>query len=261
MEDKGELKFVGRLISTILICVTLIWATTYYVSHSSRNSTSPGSLGTEITRAIQVNGEGKVYGKPDIFKIQVSVSEIAQTTKEAQKKLNEGTKKVLDALKNNQIDDKDIQTIEISVSQEIEWNNTMRKVIGQRATQRFLVTVRNIQKDIERSGNVIDSLTLINGVEIGSMQFDIDDKTSLFTSARELAFKKADQKANELAKLGGLKLSKPVSIKETNQAPYYSPFQNAYLGKAADSMESSTYIPSGQIEIVVDLEISYEITK
>ncbi|MBQ9553680.1 SIMPL domain-containing protein [bacterium] len=38
------------------------------------------------------------------------------------------------------------------------------------------------------------------------MNYDIDDKTDLYSQARELAIKKAYQKASDLAKYAGVKL-------------------------------------------------------
>jgi len=257
MDEVKQRNFGGKFISTALICATIVWATTYYVSHMQNSAGTRISDATGTINNIAVNGEGKVYGKPDILKIQVGVSELAPTSKEAQAKLNASVQKVLNALQGNAVENKDIQTIDLSLTQEIEWNNNTKKILGQRATQRFMITIRNIQKDLERSGKVIDSIASINGVEIGSMQFDIEDKTDLFSNARELAFKKASQKGTELAKLSGLSISKPISIKELIQDPYIVPYQNSYFGKSVNSMDSTTQIPSGQMEITVQLEVLF----
>jgi len=261
MDENKNRGFGGKIVSTILICVTFIWATTFYVSHMTKSTSVDTSVGEELVNTIEVNGEGRVFGRPDILRIQVGISEVALTSKEAQSKLNANVQKVISALKANKVEDKDIQTVELSLIQEVEWNNNTKKILGQRATQRFMVTIRGIQKDLEISGKVIDSVTIINGVEISSMQFDIDDKTELYKEGRELAFKKAKQKADDLAKVAGLSLSKPIRIQDQVQTPYYSPFSNQYLGKAMDSMESSTQIPSGQMEIVVSLNVVFGIQK
>jgi uncharacterized protein YggE len=261
MDENKQRGFSGKIVSTILICVTFIWATTYYVSHMTKSTSLDTSVGEELVNTIEVNGEGRVFGRPDILKIQVGVSEIALTSKEAQAKLNVNIQKVLSALKANKVEEKDIQTVELSLMQEVEWNNNTKKILGQRATQRFMITIRGVQKDLEISGKVIDSITFINGVEIGAMQFDIEDKTELYRQGRELAFKKAKQKADDLAKVAGLSLSKPIRIQDQVQTPYYSPYSNQYLGKAMDSIESSSQIPSGQMEIVVQLNVVFGIQK
>lgn len=259
MEENRTIHYGGKIISTLLICLTIIWTTFYFVTNIKKLVPMNQSTGTMLTHTIQVNGEGKAFGKPDIVKLQISVSEIASTSKEAQKLMNEKTAKVLETLKNNKVDLKDIQTSELSLFTEYDWNSNTRIVRGQRATQRFTVTIRDINKDIERSGKIIDDITLINGIEISSMQFDIDDKTELFKSARELAYKKANQKAVDLAKLSGLKLSKPLIIKDFVTEPMYSPIQNSFIAKDQASTVSSSIVPSGELEIVVQLDITFGI--
>lgn len=257
MEEKNKGYLTGRIVTTIIICVTIIWGMTYYVGNMKNTIGAKTTEAAGIINTITVNGDGKVYGKPDILNIQVGITELAQTSKEAQTKVDVGIKKVMDALHTNSVEDKDIQTTEYSLAQELDWNSSIRKVIGQRATQRLMLKIRDIQKDSTRSSKIIDAITLINGVEISSIQFDIDDKTEIYSSARELAYKKADQKARELAKLAGLSLSKPVSIKEVQSEPYYiAPFQNAFSAKS-DTLGSSTQIPSGQLEISVQLEVIF----
>jgi hypothetical protein len=49
-----------------------------------------------------------------------------------------------------------------------------------------------------RSMTLINQLTFSNNIQIQSMSYDIDDKTDLYTAARELWFEKATQKASEL---------------------------------------------------------------
>jgi len=257
MEEKHSGQFAGKIISSLLVCVTIIWAVHYYVSNLKNMVPANQSTGTTLTHTIQVNGEGKVFGKPDIIRIQISVSELALTSKEAQKKMNEKTAMVMASLKTNQVVLKDIQTSELSLYTEYDWNSSTRTVKGQRATQRFTVTIRDINKDSNRSGKIIDDITVINGIELSSMQFDIDDKTELFKSARELAYKKANQKALDLAKLSGLKLSKPLIIKDYVTEPVYGPFQNSIMAKDQSSNVSSSIIPTGELEIVVQLDITF----
>jgi uncharacterized protein YggE len=64
------------------------------------------------------------------------------------------------------------------------------------------------------------------------MSYDIDDKTTLYSEARKLAFSKA------LAQLGEVTLSKPISISDQVQQSYPGPFPmmqaNIYKTEAAD---------------------------
>lgn len=256
MEEKYKGQMSGSIVGVLLICATIVWGMMYYVGHMKSSIGAKTTETAGIINTISVNGNGKVYGKPDIMNIQVGITDIAPTSREAQAKVDMGIKKVLDALHANAVEDKDIQTYEYSLAQEIDWNSSMRKVIGQRATQRLMIKIRGIQKDSTRSSKIIDAIALINGVEVSSIQFDMDDKTELYSAARELAYKKAEQKAGELSKLAGLSLAKPVSIKETQVEPYITPFQNSFAGKM-ESADLSAQIPAGQLEVTVQLEVIF----
>lgn len=70
---------------------------------------------------------------------------------------------------------------------------------------------------------LIDQIVVIPSVQLQNISYDIEDKSVLLGQARELAFQKAQQKAEQLAKLGGLTLDKPLAINESiaqSIAPY-----------------------------------------
>jgi len=64
------------------------------------------------------------------------------------------------------------------------------------------IIFRNLDnKSVKELEKLINQLTNIETVNIESIDYDIQDKAKIFTQARELAMKKAKQKAEELAKL------------------------------------------------------------
>jgi uncharacterized protein YggE len=58
----------------------------------------------------------------------------------------------------------------------------------------------------DKASQLIDQVSRIDGIQINGINFDIEDRTHLFSQARTLAFEKAQQKAQELAKLAGIKI-------------------------------------------------------
>ena len=59
---------------------------------------------------------------------------------------------------------------------------------------------------------LIDALAKINGINIDSVTFDVSDKTSLETQARESAYLDAKIKAEDYASLAGKTLGKIVKV-------------------------------------------------
>ena len=93
-------------------------------------------------------------------------------------------------------------------------------------------------------------------VEINSIQFTIEDPTTLKMQARVAAMQDAQAKAQTLATEGGVALGKPISISESGG--YYPPGP-FYADVAVDSAAIETPIQAGQLQITVSVHVIYEI--
>ena len=117
----------------------------------------------------------------------------------------------------------------------------------------------DIDKDSEKVGKIIDTLGAINGLELNSVNFDIEDKKEFFSKAREQAFEKAQQKAAEYAKFGKVTLLKPISISDASIS--YNPpvFSNyAKMDMMAENAVGSS-LPAGQLEITATVNVVFGI--
>lgn len=211
----------------------------------------------QISNAISVTGDGKVSAKPDMVQIEVGFQETASTSKDALDKVNSKIDQALKILKNNNIADTDITTNNISVNTEYDYSGSIRRVLGQRASQTLTVKVKKIDEKAAKAVKVIDELSTIDNLQMNGITFDIEDKTALFTKARELAFNKAQQKAEELAKLSKVKLKKPISITDSSfdVTPVSALSNVASFKIAADSAGVGTQISSGEMSVNANLSI------
>ncbi len=251
---------------TILLSVVIlgasIFGTASYLSGQGILVRTPAPTVTtdgKITNTILVNGEGKVYATPDMVEINITATELSKTSKEAQTIVNQRIQQIMEVLKDQGIPEKDIQTVELSVTPEYDYGTT-RTLLGQRATQRLNVKMKKITPQNEKITTVIDKVTELNGIEVGSIVFDIEDKTALFSSARELAFQKAKQKAIELAKLGEVSLLKPVTISDA-AVEYYPPvlYRNQFAADSSLTSNGGSSVALGQLEVSVRLDVTWGI--
>ena len=216
----------------------------------------------KVSNTISVTGDGKVSSKPDMAEISLSFSELASTSRQALDKVNIKINQAMTVLRNNGISDTDITTSGLSVYTEYDYTSNIRRITGQRASESLSVKVKKIDEKATKAAKIIDELSAIDNVQMGGISFDIEDKTKLFSQARELAFNKAKQKASELAKLSGVALAKPVSITDT---VYDISPQPMYANKAVMSLNAaapiadSTQIATGQMDISVNLNILWGI--
>ena len=247
------------LIPTIIIALAVVLSA-LFISRTGVSIKSTGGVESngQISNAISVNGNGEVSAKPDMVQLNIGFQETALTSKDALAKVNAKVDEAMKVLKNNNIPDTDITTNNINVYTEYDYSNSTRRIIGQRASQSLTVKVKKIDDKATKAVKIIDELSVINNLQMNGISFDIEDKTELFSKARELAFNKAEQKAKELAKLSKVKLTKPISISDSSYdvtpMPYatnVAQFKTMAAGSAADSAQIST----GEMDINASLSI------
>lgn len=61
---------------------------------------------------------------------------------------------------------------------------------------------------------MMDQVTNVEGAQIQSTQYDIDNKDKIYEEARKQAFMKAKEKADQLADLANVRLGKVSSISD-----------------------------------------------
>jgi len=254
MTDNKNFPLIA-ICGTIIISLFLFSRTGIFIKQ-----TGTVESGGKISNTISVSGDGKVYAKPDMAEISLSFNELAPTSREALDKVNQKIDEAIKVAKNNGIPDNDISTTGLNVYAEYDYSNSLRRIVGQRASQSLSVKIKKLDSKATKAAKLIDELSAINNVQLGGISFDIEDKTKFYSQARELAFNKAKQKAGELAKLSDVKLSKPVSITDStydiSPRPYYS--NTAELKMTAASNDSSQ-VPTGEMSISTNLSILWGI--
>lgn len=252
------------LIPFIIIAAALILSA-LFISRTGiyiKNTSGVESNG-KISNTISVSGDGKVSTKPDMVKLNIGFQETASTSKEALAKVNSKVDSALKILKDNGISDSDITTSNLNIYTEYDYSNSSRRVIGQRASENLEVKIKKIDDKASKAVKIIDELSAIDNLQMNGIYFDIEDKTTLFSKAREMAFTKAQQKAEELAKLSKVKLAKPVSISDSTYDITPIAVTNVANFKTAsvsqDSAGGGSQISSGQMDITANLSILWGI--
>lgn len=206
-------------------------------------------------KTVSVQGEGKSSLVPNIYTFSITANETGATTKAVNEaialKMNEAQK----ILESNNIDKKDIQSQNVDISENRVYTNSTSRSEGYRGSHTLTIKVRNI----ENAGKIIDDLTAIDGLLVNGGNYTNDDDDATLEAARSLAFENAKKKAEELAKLAGMKLGKPVSINETvSGGGYYPPVYYAREMAMNDST-AGTSINPGEQELSVQVSVVFEI--
>ena len=207
-------------------------------------------------KTVRVTGTGIVAGDPDVVVLSIGVSVERDSVKQARTEAAEAMAGVIESLKGNGLADLDIQTQHFSIHQRYDYSKGRREFRGYSVTNTVSAKIR----DLDSVGNVIDDAAEAGGdlVEINSIQFTIDDPTTLKMQARVAAMQDAQTKAQTLATEGEVTLGKPISISESGDfyAPYPASREFAF---ADDAAAIETPIQSGQLQITVRVNVIYEI--
>ncbi|RKU35311.1 hypothetical protein C6496_17025, partial [Candidatus Poribacteria bacterium] len=225
-------------------------------------SVEPGERTIEVInrekteKTVRVTGTGIVTDNPDVVVLSIGVSVERDSVKQARTEAAEAMAAVIESLKGNGLLDPDIQTQHFSIQQRYDYSKGQREFRGYSVTNTVSAKIR----DLDTVGNVIDDAAEAGGdlVEINSIQFTIDDPTKLKMQARIAAMQDAQAKAQTLATEGGVTLGKPISISESED--YYPPGPvSLEFAFAADAAAVETPIQSGQLQITVRVNVTYEI--
>ena len=207
---------------------------------------------------IWVSGRGEVSAVPDIATLRVGIEAQEATVAEAQSRAVEAMDRVMAALTGNGVAEKDIQTQYFNINQATRWDNVKQQevVLGYRVTNMVTAKIR----EMDKVGTIIDAAAVSGGdlTRINGIGFSVDDPSAYYEEARLKAVADAKAKAEQLADLAGVKLGKPTYISEGAQAPPPIYRQDVYA-KAAGAPAVETPISPGEIEISLDVQISYAI--
>ena len=213
----------------------------------------------ENQSTITVSGIGTVLVNPDTVQMNVMYSHVAQTTKEAKDEVDKKIRQILDILKDEKIDEKNIKTISLNYDVETEYGNGRLVWVGQRAQQTIVVTINDIGNNPNKLPVLLDKLTAIDRVEIRYILFDIEDKTEFFKQSRELAYQKAYDKASQYAVLSGQKIARVLAISEEKNRDVFRggpAMGNVAFSDSAGRSQGSS-VPSGEQEVTTEITITF----
>jgi len=216
-----------------------------------------GNLNSQ-QEGIWVNGEGKVTAVPDVATMSVGIEAQEATVAAAQDEAKAAMNSVMEALKDEGVDEKDIQTQHFSIYKVTRWDNDKQQeiTIGYRATNIVTAKIR----EVDNAGAVIDAVAVAGGdlTRINSIGFTVDDPKPFQEQARKLAVADAAAKAKALADVAGVKLGKATYISESSYTP--GPiYRGDMIGIAESDAPAVTPISPGEMEITTSVQIAYEI--
>jgi len=225
---------------------------------------TPGCVTSEHAKEpmISVQGIGVVEAIPDSVSMTIMISELRDTTREAQDVVNEQVADVLQIAREHSIVQEDITTVSLYISPEYTWKDGKKILRGQRVRQSVKISMHDIDTDITRLARFIDGLGGVSGIEISSLNFFVEDTEVLYRQARDLAFNRAKEKAQQFAALSGEELGSLIYITEQSQdQAVRSNYAKGMLMESAAMDYTPSQVPSGSYSVRVTVSAEFSIKK
>lgn len=249
-------KTYKALILTIIILVVILLPITVVLNNIMDMATKMRGypyIGADVAfkNTISARGEGKVYTKPDIAVLNLSVVTEGRNIKDVQDENSEKMNGVIAFLKEFNVEEKDIKTTNYRLYPRYDYENRrIPQIIGYEITQTLEVKVR----DLEKIGDILEQSVSAGVNQVGSLRFAVDKDEELKERARSLAIKDAKDKAKKLASNLGVRLLKISGFDEGTSFDYPI-YRELGIGGAGESPD----IQVGENEIIVNVTLIYEI--
>jgi uncharacterized protein YggE len=204
-----------------------------------------------VMRTITVTGTGAVTLTPDIAYISIGVQNQDESAAVALDDNSTKVQAVITAIKDFGIAEKDIQTTNFSVyPQPVNDANYNQIGVTYVVSNTVYVTVR----DLTVLGDLLDTSVRAGANTIGSISFDVADKSAALSQARQVAVAEARKQADELVSATGVKLGEVQTISYYDSTP--SPVS---YDTRAMSLEAAPSVPvqAGSMQITTTVTIVY----
>lgn len=202
-------------------------------------------------RTVTVNGAGRAAVSPDVVRLDLRLGHDADDVAAALAGAAEGITKVGGVVRDHDVADADIRTLDAGVNQ--RWDNTGVPV-GFTAQQRLAVTVRRL----ESVGEILEAAAAAvgNALLVDQVRLDVSDRSEGLRRARDAAFADAHAKAQQYAALSGAELGAVLGVAEAGAVPV----QRREMKLMAASMDAGGMpVEGGDLDLGASVTVTWEL--
>ncbi len=203
---------------------------------------------------INVSGEGKIKVAPDQVSITISIETKGAVAADVKKENDQKMDAVLKFIKKSALPKEDYQTQRVSLNPNYDYEKKKQYFL---ATQ----TINLLLKDLSKYDLLMEGL-VNNGVNrIASLEFKTSKMEQYQSDSRKLAVKNAKSKAEDFVFVLGQKVGRAITISDNTQNYNPQPIMYAAMKTTAmaDGSETRETLASGEIEILVNVNVSFSL--
>lgn len=206
-----------------------------------------------MDRTVTVSASGSISAAPDEATISTGVTSEAKTARDALTKNTEAMKNVVDELKGQGVEPKDIQTTQFNIEPVYVYPKEGQppSVTGYRVNNMVGVRVR----DLDKLGGVLDQLVTAGANQMNGITFDVSKAETLKDDARKAAMENAKRRAQLLATAAGAEVGEVLQISE--ETSHQGPRPVVFAKRAA--MAESVPVERGEQELEARVTVTWKL--
>ena len=213
-------------------------------------------------RLLSVTGEGVVRARPDMAVITLGVVSEAKNAGEALSANNEAMTGILEALRADGMESRDLQTSGFSVEplysqppRDYDGSTPFTPQIGgYRISNNITLRIR----ELDRVGEILDQVVTLGANSISGPSFTVADPTPLEDQARRAALRDALRKGTLYAEAAELILGSISRIDENFASPP-QPYQMGAAMRMEAAADSAVPIEGGELTFRAQVSVSWSL--
>lgn len=203
---------------------------------------------------LEVSAEGRTTRVPDVATIRAGVVTQGQTAAAALSENATRMTRVLAALKQAGVAQRDIRTASVALSPQYRYaENQPPAVTGYQASNSVSIRFR----DVAKSGAILDALVAQGANQIDGPTLSLDQPDAALDEARANAVKIARARAELYARAAGLSVARIVTISENGANDGSNPQPPVYAMARAMKATESTPIAAGETQVSVSVSVRF----
>ena len=243
----GTIALAGLLLALVIAAKTPAQATTI-----SPAVQVPIGL---VPPGIVTTGDATVRVKPDAAIVTVGAIAQGATAEEAQTLLAQRIGTVLERAKTLATEDKDTKTVTYRIDPQYAYEQGKApRLVGFQGNQQIALTLHGT----DGVGKMLDALVQDDGATTASVAFTLLDSKAAQAAAREQAIQDARAKAQAMATTAGVALGRVVSVNDVGTPATVDAFK-MMIPAPSTFTSMASQVPSGQLEVVVRVQVQFEI--
>jgi uncharacterized protein len=203
---------------------------------------------------LDINATGEVTRVPDVAVISAGVVSRAVTASAALRDTASKMDRVLAALKRAGVEDRDVQTSNVSLNPEYRYpQNQAPQLVGYTASNNVTIRFR----DIGSAGKILDALVGQGANQINGPTMTVDKPEAALDEARGKAITIGRARAELYARSMGMRVVRVVAVNESGGSYPVPPPMPMYA--RAEMAQADTKIVPGEQKLQVNLAMTFEL--